>query len=99
LQKVLEEMKGKENRDASFVATIVICQPDGQTRTFEGQVFGFIGFEKKGERGFGYDPIFYPVNHSITFAEMDETSKNRISHRGIALSKFKEALNEIIDNQ
>ncbi len=87
MDKVLQELKGKTNRTAHF-KTIISLVMDGEEIQFEGIVEGTITEEKRGSRGFGYDPIFLPNGSERTFAEMDITEKNKISHRGIAVKKL-----------
>lgn len=84
---LLQKLEGKENRKARF-KTVVALVLDGEVHTFEGIVDGRIGFAPKGDGGFGYDPLFYPEEHEITFAEMDADAKNAISHRGRAIRKL-----------
>lgn len=86
---VLSQLKGSENRRASFVTVLALIQ-NGVCHHFEGRVFGTISEEKRGGNGFGYDPIFVPDGQHLTFAEMDEKMKNEISHRSLALSKLKD---------
>jgi XTP/dITP diphosphohydrolase len=85
-EKVLSLMDGQSNRTAHF--STVICYYDGTAYYFEGCVDGYITNQKRGNGGFGYDPIF-EVNNK-TFAEMTDTEKNTISHRKKALLKLKE---------
>jgi XTP/dITP diphosphohydrolase len=87
MNKVLKEMKGKENRKARF-RTVISLILDGKEYQFEGEVKGKITTEKHGDKGFGYDPIFLPDGYSQTFAELDLEEKNRISHRGKAVVKL-----------
>lgn len=89
MELVLSQLKGLENRRASFVTILALIQ-EGVCYHFEGRVFGTISEEKRGKNGFGYDPIFIPDGQSLTFAEMDEKRKNKISHRALALGKLKE---------
>ncbi|MDF1672262.1 MAG: non-canonical purine NTP diphosphatase [Vicingaceae bacterium] len=84
---VLEKLKGIENRDARFI-TVIALIIDGKTTCFEGIVEGTITLEKSGSEGFGYDPIFKPNGFDITFSEMDLEQKNKISHRGKAISQL-----------
>lgn len=84
---LLQKLEGNENRKARF-KTVVALVLEGEVHTFEGIVEGRIGFEPQGEGGFGYDPLFYPEGHDITFAEMDPEAKNAISHRGRAIRKL-----------
>jgi len=81
-----------EERSARYVAVIAAAFPDGKTLTAEGVLEGYIGYEQRGENGFGYDPIFYPKGLSQSVAELSSDEKNTISHRGIALRKMKEIL-------
>lgn len=85
---VLSEMKGMENRKASFVTVLALIYK-GECYEFEGRVFGVITEEKRGQNGFGYDPIFIPEGQTFTFAEMEEDAKNAMSHRARALAKLK----------
>lgn len=79
------------NRIAEFRSAISFTRTNGdQVYTFIGVVKGRITFEKKGDKGFGFDPIFMPKNYENTFAEMPIEEKNKISHRGLALKKFAE---------
>ena len=84
-------MKGKTNRRARF-RTVISLIIQGKEYFFEGIVEGKIIENKRGNMGFGYDPIFIPNGYSRTFAQMDEAEKNHISHRGIALRKMAEFL-------
>ncbi|MBD3749560.1 MAG: non-canonical purine NTP diphosphatase [Sphingobacteriales bacterium] len=91
---VLAKMQGKTNRKARFRTVISLILADKEY-LFEGIVNGTIRTEKSGFTGFGYDPIFEPEGYNITFAEMDLEEKNKISHRGIAISKLIEFLKSI----
>ncbi|MBX2805083.1 MAG: RdgB/HAM1 family non-canonical purine NTP pyrophosphatase [Hyphomicrobiales bacterium] len=73
---------------ANFNCTLCIATPDGRTECFEGKVFGHLEFPPRGDRGFGYDPIFVPDGHDVTFAEMKPELKDTISHRAVAFSLF-----------
>jgi len=95
--KVLKEMEDIENRLAYFVSVIVLCYPNGVTKSYEGRAYGYIAREEKGKHGFGYDSIFYVPEYQKTFAELDSEIKNKISHRANALQKLKGDLHEIID--
>lgn len=83
-----------EERTARFVCAIAAAFPDGTVLTTEGTVEGRIGYEEKGENGFGYDPIFYLPEYGCTTAQLTEEKKNEISHRGKALRKMVEKLRE-----
>ena len=88
MELVLSQLQGSKNRKASFVTVLALIQ-EGVCHHFEGRIFGTISEEKRGENGFGYDPIFIPDGQQLTFAEMDEKMKNEISHRALALGKLK----------
>jgi len=87
IEKLLEELAGRENRQARF-RTVIALILDGQEHYFTGIVEGEITREVIGERGFGYDPIFIPKGFNRTFAEMTMEEKNSISHRGRAVRKL-----------
>lgn len=87
MAKVLEELEGEENRKAYFV-TVMCLFDDSGVNYFEGRVYGNLTREIRGEKGFGYDPVFIPNDHDITFAEMTAEDKNKISHRKQAIEKF-----------
>jgi len=87
VNKLLREMQGVENRKACF-KTVIALFWDGQVYQFEGKICGFITAKPSGDSGFGYDPIFLPDGFQQTFAEMDATLKNKISHRAIATQKL-----------
>lgn len=89
MAKVLEELEGEENRKAYFVTVMCLVDETG-TNYFEGRVYGNLTKEVRGEKGFGYDPIFIPENYEITFAEMKAEDKNKISHRKKAIEQFLE---------
>jgi len=95
--KVLDEMKHVKQRQAYFVTVIAIYFPKGHIFHFEGRVNGEIAMTPKGENGFGYDPIFYIPSLGKHMAELDASTKNKISHRAQALIKVKEHMNEIIN--
>ena len=88
---ILELMKNVEEREAYFYSVVAFSSPDEPLRCFHGRVKGRISREEKGSYGFGFDPIFKPLNcHSKTFAEMTKEQKNKCSHRAQALRKFGE---------
>lgn len=95
--KVLCEMENVEQRRAYFVASIVLCYPNGVYKHYEGKVHGYIANEIKGDHGFGYDSIFYVPEYQKTFGELEMEIKNLISHRANALRLLKEDFDEIID--
>ena len=85
INKLLKEMEEKNDRKAQF-RTIISLIEKGEERQFEGIVKGQITREKRGESGFGYDPIFQPDGYETTFAELGSDIKNRISHRARAVA-------------
>lgn len=87
IRKVLSEMEGVKNRAAYFITVLCLRDARGE-RFFEGRVEGRITETLAGAHGFGYDPIFIPDGHSVTFAEMSAEEKNKISHRRKALDNF-----------
>lgn len=95
MDKILAEMKGVTNRNARF-KTVISLVMDGIEIQFEGVVNGVILNEKRGDHGFGYDPIFVPNGYDKTFAEMDLSEKNKISHRALAVGKLVDYLSQKI---
>ena len=90
-RKLLHELEGKENRKAQFRTAISLIL-DGKEYLFEGVIKGEIIKEKRGDSGFGYDPIFKPEGYEQTFAELGNEIKNKISHRALAVQKLCEFL-------
>jgi non-canonical purine NTP pyrophosphatase, rdgB/HAM1 family len=88
-EKLLEKMKGNKERRAKFVSAVCAVFPDGRVLQAEGECPGEILHEPKGNGGFGYDPLFYVPALGKTFAQMDKTEKNMVSHRKKALDKLK----------
>lgn len=88
---LLDKLKGEENRKAQFRTAIALIL-DGEEHLFEGIVRGVITTEKRGEKGFGYDPVFMPEGYDGTFAELGVEVKNEISHRARAVKKLAEYL-------
>ncbi len=82
---------GAKDRTAHFVCALAIAWPDGHAETFEGRVTGSLIWPPRGTLGFGYDPMFVPEGHSITFGEMRPVQKHAMSHRARAFAKFVEA--------
>lgn len=93
-QNLINRLEGvpDEMRTARFVCAVAAVMPDGTEKVVEGSIEGRIGYEEKGQNGFGYDPIFYLPEYGRTSAEMAPEQKNAISHRGRALEKMKDAL-------
>ena len=96
IERLLYEMRPivNDKRDARFVCYIALALPDGSVKTFSGYVKGRIGRKPRGDKGFGYDPVFYPEGHGKTFAEMADNEKDALSHRGKALKKLRNYLEE-----
>jgi len=86
-EKLLDELKGITNRNARF-RTVITLMSSNDTLQFEGIVEGAIAYEPKGDKGFGYDPIFIPNGFQKTFAELTSNEKNEISHRANAIEKL-----------
>ena len=92
--KIIENLNGvpDEERTARFVCAVAAAFPDGRVITKRGTIEGIIGYEQRGENGFGYDPIFFLPEYGKTTAELSPEEKNKISHRGRALEQIKEEL-------
>ena len=85
---LLEKKNAPHPRTARFCATLVLAWPDGHDEVFAGTAEGTLVWPMRGKLGHGYDPMFQPVGHEITFAEMDPAEKNKISHRADAFAKL-----------
>jgi len=95
MDKLLEAMAKSSNksRKAHFSCVVSLAFPDGKYELFEGRIDGTIADRKMlGDEGFGYDPLFIPDGYDISFAQMPKSEKNKISHRGRAMQKFKKYL-------
>ncbi len=79
----------RHERTARFVCAIAVAFPDGTTHVVRETIEGEIGYESKGDNGFGYDPIFFVPEHGMTTSQMPSELKNQLSHRGKALRKMK----------
>lgn len=92
LQKLVEVMRGvpDERRGAHFVCVLLLTGPGGAEQVFEGKVFGRLQHEPKGGAGFGYDPLFVPEGHDVSFAELGDAVKARLSHRARAWTQLAE---------
>ena len=88
MRRVEEALSGLDNRRANFACALALCWPDGHMRTFEGEVAGRLAWPPRGDRGFGYDPMFVADGHAITFGEMEPEAKHAISHRAVAFAKL-----------
>ncbi len=93
-QNLMDRLSGvpDEKRTARFVCAIAAAFPDGREYVVRGTIEGRIGYEERGENGFGYDPIFYLPDRDVSTAQLSREEKNSISHRGNALKKMKELL-------
>lgn len=91
---LLKKLDGVEHRAAKFVSSICCIFPDGDVIRTEGECRGEILTQPRGDGGFGYDPVFKPEGYDKSMAELGTAVKNKISHRAMALSKFKEELSK-----
>ena len=100
-QNIIDRLEGKvgEERSARFVCAIAAAFPDGRVLITRGTMEGQIGYEEKGENGFGYDPIFYLPEYQCYSADLSLEEKNKLSHRGKALRLMKERLHESFNCQ
>ena len=100
-QNIIDRLEGNvgEERSARFVCAIAAAFPDGRVLITRGTMEGRIGYEEKGENGFGYDPIFYLPEYQCYSAELSLEEKNKLSHRGKALRLMKERLHESFNCQ
>lgn len=94
-QKLLKLMKGEQDRQARFVSVLGLYNPKNEEISFyKGIVRGKIASQARGKKGFGYDPVFIPEGYEQTFAELEVSEKNKISHRKRALEKLVKSLNK-----
>jgi XTP/dITP diphosphohydrolase len=93
MEKVEQALRdsGSDDRSARFVCALALCWPDGEEAAFEGTVDGVQVWPPRGTRGFGYDPVFLPDGHDITFGEMEPDAKHAISHRAHAFRQLMDA--------
>jgi XTP/dITP diphosphohydrolase len=94
MDKLLQALEGVENRNACFKTVLAYIDNSGKEHYFEGKIEGKITKEKRGDGGFGYDPIFIPNGFNKTFAELSLEEKGKISHRALAVEKFIKHLNQ-----
>lgn len=92
METVYTKLADNPNRRASFICALAVVWPDGREVVVEGKVTGDIVWPPRGGKGFGYDPVFQPLNHDITFAEMEPDAKHKISHRADAFAKLVQAV-------
>jgi XTP/dITP diphosphohydrolase len=90
MQRVHDELVAKgmnpQGAEASFICNLALGWPDGYVEHVEGEIKGTLTFPARGNKGFGYDPIFIPAGYDVTFAEMEPNTKHSISHRGRAFA-------------
>lgn len=91
MKDVVEKMGDASDRDANFTCALTLAWPDGHMESFEGKVFGTVTWPMRGEKGFGYDPIFVPEGFETTFAEMEPAAKHAMSHRAHAFKQLIDA--------
>ncbi|USI73240.1 RdgB/HAM1 family non-canonical purine NTP pyrophosphatase [Sphingomonas morindae] len=92
VQDAMARRAPEAGRDAHFVCALSLCWPDGHIVTVEGRVEGHLVWPPRGERGFGYDPMFQPWGHQLSFGEMDPEAKHAMSHRADAFAKLVAAI-------
>ena len=91
MNRVNEALSAKgpdAGRDAHFTCALALAWPDGHVEAFDGRVDGRLVWPPRGNKGFGYDPLFMPLGHAITFAEMDPAAKHAMSHRADAFRQL-----------
>jgi len=88
MRKVEDGLSGKSDRSAKFVCALALAWPDGHAETVEGTVAGELVWPPRGGHGFGYDPMFRPLGHDVTFGEMAAEAKHEISHRADAFRQL-----------
>ena len=96
INKLLKELEGQSNRKAAFECVLSIAVPAGPALTYEGRCEGEITLQPQGNKGFGYDPVFYCPAYGKTFAEISGAEKNRVSHRGRALADFVSEFDKVL---
>lgn len=95
---LLERLSDKEDKGAHYTCAMALASPNGELTLAEGYMYGTITSERRGSRGFGYDPLFIPTGEVRTVAEMSDEEKNAISHRGRALALLLDKLDRIGEN-
>ena len=88
MQRIQDELDGKDDHSAYFVCVLTLAWPDGYIEHFRGEIHGHLTFPARGDKGFGYDPIFIPEGHTKTFAEIEPTEKHALSHRARAFERL-----------
>ena len=94
MERVQRELGDAADRRGIFVCNLSVVWPDGETLSFEGRLEGTLVWPPRGDRGFGFDPMFQPRGFDITFAEMDPDKKHAMSHRALAFAQLSKALLE-----
>ena len=97
VNKMLNDLKDKDNRNAAFKCVISIAVPTGAALTYEGECQGVITKKPVGDNGFGYDPLFFYPEFNKTFAQLSIQEKGRVSHRGKALKEIADEMGKIIE--
>jgi XTP/dITP diphosphohydrolase len=92
VHQALAKVGPEAGRNAHFVCALALCWPDGHMESFEGRVDGILTWPPRGDHGFGYDPMFEPIGHDISFGEMDPDAKHAMSHRADAFRKLVSAV-------
>ena len=97
-RKLVHELEGvpDEERKAAFRCVVALATPSGEVTTVEGRTDGVILQKPRGDMGFGYDPLFLPNGHTLSYAEMSQDEKNTVSHRGRALEKARELIARVM---
>jgi XTP/dITP diphosphohydrolase len=88
MKAVMDKLGENPDRGANFTCALTLAWPDGHSESFEGKVFGTVTWPMKGDKGFGYDPIFVPEGYGTTFAEMEPADKHAMSHRADAFRQL-----------
>lgn len=91
MQRIEDALKNKTDRRAHFACVLALAWPDGHVESFGGVVRGKLVWPPRGDKGFGYDPMFVPEGHDVTFGEMEPEAKHKISHRANAFRKMFDA--------
>jgi XTP/dITP diphosphohydrolase len=94
--RLSHEMDGQANRTATFVCVVSIAVPSGPALTYEAECEGLVAEVPEGDKGFGYDPLFYYPPLKKTFAQMSSEEKNQVSHRGKAFAELKEEFDKVL---
>jgi XTP/dITP diphosphohydrolase len=88
MEKLETALGEAQDRSAAFICALSLAWPDGHVETFEGRVDGTLNFPPRGDKGFGYDPVFVPDGYDVTFAQMEPQAKHAISHRADAFRQL-----------